>query len=274
MEWGMTVGFAMRKKVGTLPVEGSDEEKQSNEIKFFAPTLEQMDIAGRTITADAMNIQIESANYVIERGADFHFSVKGNQPGLLEDIQVWYEQQGQFQEPDFEEPLEKDHGRITQRKIWVTDQLNGYVKFPHVQQVFVIERNVQDPKGKNPDRVEIVYGITSRSKEESNAEEILSTNRGHWAVEIAHHVLDNPQAFNEDGSRIRCGHGPENMACMRRLALTLLRYYQQRNRQPITEQIERLKYNPRRVLDYLKLTGNTRPRRRSPTECWPLSLAT
>ena len=267
----MTAGFAMRKKVGTLPVEGSDEEKQSNEIRFSAPTLEQIDITGRTITADAMNTRAASASHVVERGADFHFSVKGSQPGPLDDIQVWHEQEGQFQKPDFEEELEKDHGRIIQRKIWVTDRLNGYVKFPHVQQVFVIERNVQDPKEKNPDRVEIVYGIASLSKEESSAEEILCTNRKHWAVEAAHHVLDNPQAFNEDGSRIRCGHGPENMACMRRLALTLLRYYQQRNRQPITEQIERLKYNPRRVLDYLKLTGNTRPRRLLPSG--PLSLA-
>ncbi|MCY4219777.1 MAG: hypothetical protein OXE56_10995 [Gammaproteobacteria bacterium] len=138
----------------------------------------------------------------------------------------------------------------------------------------MIERNVKDPKGENPDRVEIVYGITSQHQDQTTAEEILKTNRGHWSVETAHQVLDNPHAFDEDGSRIRCGHGPENMACMRRLALTLLRYYQQRNRQPITEQIERLKYNPRRVLDYLRLTGNTRPRRRSPTECWPLSLAT
>jgi len=257
-----------------LPVEGSDEEKQSNEIRFFAPAPEQMDIAGRTITADVMNAQTASASCVVERGADFHFSVKGSQPGLLEDIQVWHEQEGRFQEPDFEEPLEKDHGRITQRKIWVTDRLNEYVEFPHVQQAFVIKRNVKDPKGENPDRVEIVHGITSQHQDQTAAEEILKTNRGHWSVETAHQVLDNPHAFDEDGSRIRCGHGPENMACMRRLALTLLRHCQQRNRQPITEQIERLKYNPRRVLDYLRLTGNTRPRRRSPTECWPLSLAT
>ena len=105
---GHDSGFChAKKKVGALPVEGSDEEKQSNEIKFFAPTLEQIDIAGRTITADAMNTQIESANHVVERGADFHFSVKGNQPGLLEDIQVWHEQEGRFQEPDFEEPLKQ-----------------------------------------------------------------------------------------------------------------------------------------------------------------------
>ena len=45
--------------------------------------------------------------------------------------------------------------------------------------------------------------------------------------------------FDEDRSRIRTGHGPENMTRLRRFAIGLL------NRMP------------RVVLDYLKLTGNT-----------------
>ncbi len=54
-----------------------------------------------------MNTQIASANYVIERGAVSFFgqgkarSARGY-PGL-------YEQQGQFQEPDFEEPSWAHH---------------------------------------------------------------------------------------------------------------------------------------------------------------------
>ena len=41
------------KKVGTLPVEGSDEEKQTNEIKIARPLLDAIDIKEKTITADA-----------------------------------------------------------------------------------------------------------------------------------------------------------------------------------------------------------------------------
>jgi hypothetical protein len=42
------------KKVGTLPVEGGDETKQTNEIGTFIPLLENVDIQGKDITVDAL----------------------------------------------------------------------------------------------------------------------------------------------------------------------------------------------------------------------------
>jgi hypothetical protein len=38
------------KKVGTLPVEGQEEVKQTNEIGMFTQVLDEIDIAGRDIT--------------------------------------------------------------------------------------------------------------------------------------------------------------------------------------------------------------------------------
>jgi len=64
--------------VGTLPVEGSDEEKQTNEIKIAIPLLNNIDIKGKTITADALLTQRELASYLVERKAHYHFTVKGN----------------------------------------------------------------------------------------------------------------------------------------------------------------------------------------------------
>ena len=46
--------------------------------------------------------------------------------------------------------------------------------------------------------------------------------RGHWGIENGlHHVLD--VSFHEDDSRIRRGHGPENVSRLRRIALNLLK---------------------------------------------------
>jgi hypothetical protein len=46
--------------------------------------------------------------------------------------------------------------------------------------------------------------------------------RGHWGIEnSSHYVLD--VAFGEDGSWLRQDHGPENMAILRILALTVAR---------------------------------------------------
>ncbi len=209
-----------------------------------------------------MNTQVKIADYITEQGAYFHLTVKGNQANLLEAVQTWHrlEVESRKLKPDFAEDLEKGHGRITQRRIWITDRLNDYIEFPHVKLVFAVQRIVIDPKGKTPERCEVAFGVTSLSKEQTSAQQVLSVNRNHWAVEAAHKVLDDPHAFDEDASQISCGHGPENMAGIRRFALTVLRHYQKSNGQPITEQLRRLGYKPRRVLEYLRLVGNTRPR--------------
>ena len=54
------------------------------------------------------------------------------------------------------------------------------------------------------------------------AKQVLWAVREHWGIENrVHWVLDI--AFREDESRVRKGHGPENLATMRHMALNLLR---------------------------------------------------
>jgi len=65
-----------------------------NEIKTAAPMLDAIEIAGRVITADALLTQRDLANYLVERGAHYHFTVKGNQPKLQEDIRLLFAQRG------------------------------------------------------------------------------------------------------------------------------------------------------------------------------------
>ncbi|MCU7887433.1 MAG: transposase [Candidatus Thiodiazotropha sp. (ex Lucinoma aequizonata)] len=80
------------KKVGTLPVKDSDEEKQANEIKIAAPMLDTIEIEGRTVIADALLTQRDLAQYLVEeRGANYHFTVKGNQSVLLEAIAFFFQ---------------------------------------------------------------------------------------------------------------------------------------------------------------------------------------
>jgi predicted transposase YbfD/YdcC len=65
--------------------------------------------------------------------------------------------------------------------------------------------------------VERRYFVSSMA---NNAEEFARAVRGHWSIENSlHYVLD--VAFGEDGSRLRKDKGPENMAIMRKLALTV-----------------------------------------------------
>lgn len=236
-----------------MPVEGSDEEKQTNEIKMAAPMLDAIAIEGRTITADALLTQREFACYLVEqRGADYHFTVKANQPELLEDLTFYF--QGIDEQADLIHTGDGEHGRIETRKIWVTNQLNAYLNFPHVQQAFMIEREVIDKKTGKLSH-ETAYGITSKPADRANPQQVLDDNRGHWAVESCHYMID--WNYDEDRSQIRAGFGPENMTRLRRFAIGLLKSKQRH--ETIPEMMKKLLLNTRAVFDYLKMTRNANP---------------
>ena len=238
------------KKVGTLPVKGSDEEKQTNEIKIAIPLLSSIDIQGKTITADALLTQREFGRWLVEqKNAHYHFTVKGNQKNLLDDISFHFSTLNQ--EPDHT-TVNDGHGRIETRKIWVTTNLNDYLLFPHVGQTFMIERTVIHQKSSKETR-EIAYGITSKKPDIADAAQILKDNRGHWCIEnTCHYVID--WNFDEDRSRIRTGYGPENISRLRRFAIGVIK---NKSIGSAAQKMRRLNKNMRAVFDYLKMTRNS-----------------
>ena len=239
------------KKVGTLPVEGSDEEKQTNEIKIAIPLLDSIDITGKTITADALLTQRDLAKYLVEeRGAQYHFTVKGNQKYLLEDIAHYFENLNKG--PDHITTDGIDHGRIEIRRIWTTGELNGYLYFPHVGQAFMVERITINKKSGKQSR-DIAYGITSKPPEKASAAQVLQDNRGHWSIENkCHYIID--WNYDEDRSRIRTGYGPENITRLRRFAVGILKSKGVRS---VAQKMRQLTQNTRAVFYYLKMTRNS-----------------
>ena len=110
------------------------------------PLLEAIDIEGKDITADALLTQRDFAEYLVsDRKAHYLFTVKGNQPRLLEDLQLFFQDRDP-DKPHFVLQSPPDHGRIETRKIWTTTELNDYLDFPHVGQAFVIERHSIEKK--------------------------------------------------------------------------------------------------------------------------------
>src|SRR5260370_10558108 len=122
------------------------------------------------------------ADYLVgTRKAHYYFTVKGNQPGLLEALEFYFRDRGQ---PHFVEHTPPDHGRIETRKIWTTTELNSYLDFPHVGQAFVIERHRTDKKS-GESSLEISYGLTSRPRKEASPQRVLKVNRGHWVIGVS-----------------------------------------------------------------------------------------
>lgn len=234
-----------------LPVKGTDEVKQTNEIGMFISLLNQIDIANKDITADALLTQRNLASYLVDRSAHYHFTAKGNQPTLRDDIAAAFEKR---KTPDYVEVTPPDHGRIETRRIWTSDILNDYLNFPHVGQVFLIEREVTHKKtGKTT--LETALGLTSRTPEQADAKRLLEINRGHWTIENScHYVID--WNFNEDRDRIRTGHGPENITRLRRFAVTVIARVSDKTKS-VAEQMRRLQRNVRLVFDYLRMTQNS-----------------
>jgi predicted transposase YbfD/YdcC len=234
-----------------LPVEGSNELKQTNEIGMFIPVMEALDIDGHTITGDALLTQHKLARYLISRHAHYVFIAKDNQPTLAEDIRVLFENR---ESADYTEPFKLSHGRLESRSIWVSSKLNDYLNFPFVGQVFAIQRNSIDKKtGKESN--EIAYGLTSHLPESADAERILKFNRKHWGVESHHYILD--WNWNEDRCNISKKHGPENITCLRRFASGLIKAI---GNDSVASAIRKLARNVRMVFDYLRMTDNSKKR--------------
>ena len=235
--------------MGTLPVE-NERVKRTNEIKTAIPLLDAIDIQGKEITADALLTQRKIAEYLVrDRKADYHFTVKNNQPGLFQDISLYFDDR---RDPDFIQYDPPDHGRIETRKIWTTTELNTYLNFPYVGQAFVVERDSIDKKTGKHSR-EIAYGITSRTPEQADPRRVLATNRGHWSIENScHYIID--WNYDEDRSRIRTGNGPENITRLRRFAISIIKLKGARS---VAQEMRQLSRNVRLVLDHLRMTKNS-----------------
>lgn len=214
------------------------------------PLLEAIDIHGKDISADALLTQRPLTRYLVEqRQAHYHFTVKGNQSGLLEDIALYFQAR---KAPEFV-TVDFDHGRIETRKIWTITALNDYLEFPHVGQAFLIEREAFDKKTTKCS-TEIAYGITSRRPEQADAQRVLRINRGHWTIESCHYLLD--WNYDEDRSRIRTGHGPQNITRLRRFAIGVIK---SKGVYSVAQKMRALTLNVRLVFDYLRMTKNTCP---------------
>ena len=223
---------------------------------MFVPLLEGLEVTAKTITADALLTQRTLARYLVEeRGAHYLFIAKDNQPTVLEDIRLFLQDRGA---PDFRQPFELQHGRLESRTIWTTTALNDYLDFPHVGQVFAIERRrIEKKTGK--ESTEIVYGLTDHTPDSADAARLLTFNRAHWGVEAHHYILD--WNWDEDRCTIRTGHGPENITRLRRFATGLIK---SKGCDSVAATIAKLARNVRRVFDYLGMTENSRPQRLRP----------
>lgn len=227
------------------PVVEADAAHQA-ELTLAPAILAALPLAGRVVTGDALYCQRALCGQIRAAQGHYLFVVKGNQPTLLADLALLFEQPppGEVFASAF---AHGRHGsRHEERRLWASTALNAYLDWPGVQQVIRLERLCVE-RGQTTRQVR--HLITSLPATVP-AHRLLSLARGHWAIENRlHYVRD--VTCGEDASAIRCGSAPEIMAALRSAHLALLRLAGWGN---IAEAHRHYAWSPGKVLHLLGLS--------------------
>jgi predicted transposase YbfD/YdcC len=202
-----------------------DVDAKTNEVPMLPTLLDRLDLTGTVVTADALHAVRSHAQYLHSRGAHYILTVKANQPALHAQLAAlpWPQIPVAYQDRN------TGHGRRetrTLKKTAVADPAGPTgqgLLFPHAQQAIRITRTrITRSSGKAKRSTETAYAITSLTAIDATGEHLAHLVRGHWGVENRlHYVRD--VTWDEDRSQVRTANGPQVMASLRNLAVTILR---------------------------------------------------
>ncbi len=115
--------------------------------------------------------------------------------------------------------VEKGHGRIEERNVCVTNDLDWLPQREkwHLQSLIEV-RSRRTMIGKVEESIRY-YG----SSRKGTADQFMHWIRGHWGIESMHYVMD--VLFEEDASLGDSGESAENMSLIRRLAGNVIRMF-------------------------------------------------
>jgi predicted transposase YbfD/YdcC len=200
-------------------------KRKSNEIPALPELLTRLLLSRRVVTVDALLTQRPIAKQIIEAGGEYVMAVKGNQPGLQEEVKAVFAQDRHAdQQLEIERTVNRGHGRYEERCLTVVTLREGEVDWPGAAQVFHLER-IRCPR-KNPCPETAVrtsaWGVTSLTREEAGAERLLALTRGHWGIENGSHWVRD-RVFREDESQVATGTVALAMAALRTAALSVFR---------------------------------------------------
>ncbi|MBX2971733.1 MAG: ISAs1 family transposase [Flavobacteriales bacterium] len=193
---------------------------KSNEITAIPELLALLDLKGAIVSIDAMGCQTAIAEKIIEREGNYLLGLKGNQSELLEMVEIRFVH---HRPTSSHTEWDKGHGRIESRicdVIALPAPPDGFAHWKGLKSLVRIVSIRQRVGGGEPVE-EIRFYISSA---QADAKRFSSWVRGHWGIENkVHWMLD--VIFDEDGSRIRKGHGDRNLAIVRRIALNICHLY-------------------------------------------------
>jgi len=198
-------------------------EEKSNEITAIPELIDHLDVGGATVTIDAAGCQKTIAAKIVDGGGDYVLALKGNQGNLHKSVEDWITEQ-----------IENGFVKVTARKYEQTVKGHGRVDHLTYYQFNAPKALAGFSNWKKFRTIGIAIRVSEKGDQVSRAvryfisllhlgvKRFAAAVRGHWAIEnTLHWCLD--VTFREDESRLRDRHAADNVAWLKRFALSLLK---------------------------------------------------
>lgn len=197
-------------------------EEDTNDIAAIPNLLAMLELRDTVVTSDALGCQKEIARQIIEQQGDYVLALKGNQPTLHTQVVAAFNKQCASKPHDHTGIYvaeEKSHGRQEKRTYTLVDDLSEVPEakmWAGMKRVCRVRRE-SVVAGKRQDETRYFIGSV-----EGTVEEYAKYVRGHWGIENSlHWILD--VVFREDANRTQERTQAENLAWLRRVAVSMLK---------------------------------------------------
>jgi predicted transposase YbfD/YdcC len=207
-------------------------EDNSNEITAIPELLRMLDLKGALVSIDAIGCQTEIAQQIRADGGDYLLALKDNQPTLCADVEALFlrghDTEFQGLGHDTFTTREVSHGRDEERRYFVVYQPEGLSTIDEWADLRAVVQVIRTRRQAGEETDEVAYYISSST---AKAAVLAEGVRGHWGIENGQHwCLD--VLFGEDRCRTRHKNAAQNLAWLRRMALSLLRQDQSKGSVP------------------------------------------
>ena len=205
--------------------------EKTNEIPTSLELLKRVNIENCIIVFDALNTQIKTIEYITKNHGFYVAPVKGNQPTLEENIQLFFADEHNYKKEigkNYYKITEKAHGTVETREYLFSNDIDWlYQKgeWSGLKSIGYAKRTYINNDGKETS--DIRYFI---SNIDGNKIQLLSNAiRGEWQIENGLHLyLD--MVFLEDKNKCFLENSQKNLNIIRKYVLALLKRYKTRTK--------------------------------------------
>ena len=169
------------------------------------------------VDVDAGMTSKANADYIHSTQKAYVMALKENQPELLAEGKRLLENR---RKPEAESPWEVYKGKMIQRRLFRTLEMQSYHEWNHLKQVWRVEQITSDKSGKT--QSENRYFLSSLPQGRLSPEQILLVVRGHWRVENDCFWSLDMQWKEDSAPWCRTGKSTEILSWIRLMAYNLV----------------------------------------------------